>query len=371
MKKRNRLEFEKVAKLVEISANVRLLSHQRAGRGFALPWTLDESLLDAEGGIGIRPSWKGTDESRTREEVKDQRRSWQRDPCGSRAPPGDVGDVFGTRAATLHPYARDDSEGHEDEEEPAGQATATPAADERDEWSDPEDVHRRSGGDDLFVRVDLEEESWGRHGSPLERLRPTSAERERDLGSAPSRGAESGIGHRPVGRSGTTSSTALPTSTEQLHRQAAGADRLQRLVRGLRQRLEDKLEGGPMPVQGDDGDTQGLVGGDGGALAVGGGGAKFDAAVKGIPMGGGGGFSEFGDMGMPPGESVGLARGESESSGDISVGMQDLLGQISFADPSSFSPAMRVEVMLGAEGDEDRTPPGETSAERLDRLDSR
>ncbi|GBG73483.1 hypothetical protein CBR_g16824 [Chara braunii] len=323
-KKRNRLEFEKVAKLVEISANIRLLSHQRAGRGFALPWTLDESLLDVEGGIGIRPSWKGTDESRTREEVEDQRRSWQRDPCGSRAPPGDVGDVFGTRAATLHPYPRDDSdsEGHEDEDEPAGPASATPAADERDEWSDPEDV-------------------------------------------------QSGIDHRPLGCSGTTSSSALPTSTEKLHRQPAGADRLQRLVRGPRQRLEDRLEGGPMPVQGDDGDRQGLVGGDGGALAGGGGGAEVDAAVEGIPMGGGGGCSELGDMGMPPGESVGLARGESESRGDISVGMPDLLGQIGFADPSSFSPAMRAEVMLGAEGDEDRTPPGETSAERLDRLDSR
>ncbi|GBG78471.1 hypothetical protein CBR_g26501 [Chara braunii] len=375
-KKRNGLEFEKVAKLVEISANVRLLSHQRAGRGFALPWTLDESLLDVAGGIGIRPSWKGTEESRTREEVEDQRRSWQRDPCGSRAP-GDVGDVFGTRATTLHPYPRDDSdsEGHEDEDEPVGPASATPAADKRDEWSDLEDVCRWSGGDDLFVRVDLEE-SDGRHGSPLERPRPTSSaplptERKTDPGSAPSRGAESGIGHRPLGRSGTASSSALPTSTEQLHRQPAGADRLERLVRGPRQRLEDRLEGGPMPVQGDDGDRQGLVGGDGGALAGGGGGVEVDAAVEGIPMGGGGGFSEFGDMGMPLGESVGLARGESESCGDISVGMQDLLGHIGCADPSSFSPAMRAEVMLGAEGDEDRTPPGETSAERLDRLDSR
>ncbi|GBG91709.1 hypothetical protein CBR_g53523 [Chara braunii] len=350
-KKRNRLEFEKVAKLVEISANVRLLSHQRAGRGFALSWTLNESLLDMEGGIGIRPSWKGTDKSRTREELEDQRRSWQRDRCGSRAPPGDVGDVFGTRASTLHPYPRynSDSEGHEDEDEPAGPATATPAADERDEWSDPEDVRRQSGGDDLLVRVDLEEEPGGRHGSPLERPRPTStdplsAERQRDPGSAPSRGAESVIGHRPLGRSGTASSTALSTSTEQLHRQPAGADRLQRL---------------------------GLVGGDGGALAGGGGGVEVAVAVEGIPMGGRGGFSEFGDMGMPPGESVGLARGESKSRGDINVGMQDLLGQISFVDPSSFSPAMRAEVMLGAEGDEDRTPPGETSAERLDRLDSR
>ncbi|GBG70716.1 hypothetical protein CBR_g8015 [Chara braunii] len=377
-KKRNRLEFEKVAKLVEISANARLLSHQRAGRGFTLPWTLDESLLDVEGGIGIRPSWKGTNERRTREELEDQRRSWQRDPCGSRAPPGDVGDVFGTRATTLHPYPRDDSdsEGDEDEDEPAGPATATPAADERDEWSNPEDVRRRSGRDDLFVPGYLEEESGCRHGSPVERPRPTStgplpAERERDPGSAPSRGAESGIGHRPLGRSGTASSAALPTSTEELHRQPAGADRLQRLVRGPQQRLEDRLEGGPSPVQRDVGDRQGLVGGDGGALAGGGGGAEVAAAFEGIPMGGGGGFSEFGDMGMPPGESVGLARGESESRGDISVGMQDLLGQISLADPSSFSPAMRAEVMLGAEGDEDRTPPGETSEERLDRLDSR
>ncbi|GBG81859.1 hypothetical protein CBR_g34042 [Chara braunii] len=331
-KKRNRLEFEKVAKLVEISANVRLLSHQRAGRGFALPWTLDESLLDVEGGIGIRPSWKGTDESRTREEVEDQRRSWLRDPCGSRAPPGDVGDVFGTRAATLHPYPRDDSDskGHEDEDEPAGPASTTSAVDERDEWGDLEDVRRRSGGDDLFIQVYLEE-SGGRHGSPLERPRPTStvslpAERETDPGSAPSRGAESRIGHRPLGRSGTTSSTALPTLTEQLHRQPAVADRLQRLVRGPRQRLEDRLRGGPVPVQGDDGDGQGFVGGDGGALAGGGGGAEADAAIEGIPMGGGGGFSEFGDMGMPPGESVGLALGERESRGDISVGTQDLLG---------------------------------------------
>ncbi|GBG63207.1 hypothetical protein CBR_g36975 [Chara braunii] len=383
-----------VAKLVEISANVRLLSHQRAGRGFALPWTLDESLLDVEGGSGTRPSWKGTDESRTREELVDQRRSWQRDPCGSRAPPGDVGDVFGTRATTLHPYPRDDSdsEGHEDEDERAGPATATRAADERDEWSDPEDVRRRSGGDDLFVGLDLEAESGGRHGSPQERQRPTStaprsAERERDPGFVPSRGVESGIGggapgHRPAhDRSGMALSTAHPTSTEQLHRHPARDGRLHRLVRSPRQRLEDRLVGGPSPVQGNEGDTQGLAGGDGGALAGGGGGAEVAAAVEaheirsggdeGIPTGGGGDFSEFGDLGMPPRESVGLPRGESESRGDISVGMQALLGQISFLDLNSFSPAMRVEVMSGAEGDEDRTPPRETSAERRDRLDSR
>ncbi|GBG81006.1 hypothetical protein CBR_g31562 [Chara braunii] len=313
-KKRNRLQFEKVAKLVKISANVRLLSHQRAAHGFALPWTLDESLLDVEGGIGIRPS---------------------------------------------------DSEGNEDE--PAGPATAGPAADERDAWSDPEDVQRWSGGDDLFVGVDLEEESGGRHESPSQCQRTTSAdtrslERKGDPGSAPSRGAESGIGHRPARvRTGTTSTIALPSSMEQLRRQPAGDDRLHRLVRGPRQRLQDRLEVGSSPVQGDDGDREGLARRDGGALAGGGGGAEVAAAVEAheirsagderIPMtGGGAGFSEFGDLGMPPGESVGLARGESKSRGDISVGMQELLGQIILADPSSFSPAMRAEVMSGARG---------------------
>ncbi|GBG61299.1 hypothetical protein CBR_g19832 [Chara braunii] len=158
-------------------------------------------------------AWGGRDRDRDAQRCRGDAETYESGCWWSRAPPGDVGDVFGTRAATLHPYPRDysDSEGHEVEDEPAGPASTTPAADERDEWSDLEDVRRRSGGDDLFIQVDLEEESGGRHGSPFR----------------------------------------------------------------------------------------------------------------------------------------------------------------AFADPSSFSPAMRAEVMLGAEGDEDRTPPGETSAERLDRLDSR
>ncbi|GBG87035.1 hypothetical protein CBR_g44492 [Chara braunii] len=299
-------------------------------------------------------AWGGRDEDREAQRCTGDAETYE-------APSSDVGDVFGTRAATLHPYPRDDSnsEGHEDEDERAVPATATRAADERDEWSDPEDVRRRSGGDDLFVRLDFEE-SRGRHGSPLERQRPTSTapqstERERDPGSVPSRGAESGIGGGAPGyRSGIASSTALPTSTEQLHRHLARDGRLHRLVRGPRQRLEDRLAGGPSPVQGDEGDTQGLAGGDGGALAGGGCGIEVAAAVEaheirsggdeGIPTGGGGGFSEFGDT---------------------------LLGRISFLDPNSFSPAMRGEVMSGAEGDEDRTPLGETSEESLDRLESR
>ncbi|GBG88656.1 hypothetical protein CBR_g48187 [Chara braunii] len=93
--KRNKLDFEKVAKLVEISANARLLSHQRVGRDFALSWTVDESMLDVEGSIGTRPSWQGTDATRLQEDRERQRRSWTRDPCGSRAPLGEVGEVFG------------------------------------------------------------------------------------------------------------------------------------------------------------------------------------------------------------------------------------------------------------------------------------
>ncbi|GBG75203.1 hypothetical protein CBR_g19716 [Chara braunii] len=178
-KKHNRLEFEKVAKLVEISANVLLLSPPWAGLEFALSWTLNESLLDVEGGIGTRRSWKGTRDSSTQEELECQRRSWQRDPCGSRAPPSEVADVFRTRGATLRPYPRDDDndyEGREQEDERAGPTTSSQAAQEADEWSDPEDVRRRSGGDDFFGGVDLqgEEELWCPYGSPVERQRPTS-----------------------------------------------------------------------------------------------------------------------------------------------------------------------------------------------------
>ncbi|GBG75504.1 hypothetical protein CBR_g20135 [Chara braunii] len=343
-KKCNRLEFEKVAKLVEISANVRLLSHQGAGRGFALSWTVDGSLLDVEGGIGTRPSWKGTEDSRTQEELECQRRSWQRDPCGSRAPPGEVADVFGTRAATLRPYPRDDEsdyKGREQEDERAGPTTATPAAQEVDEWSDPEDVRGRSGGDDFFGGVNLqgEEELWGCYGSPVEQQRPTSpgmrsVERERVHGSAPSRGAELGCGGGAPGQ---------PPD-----------GRLRRSVKGPRQRLEEIQER--------------LAGGEGGVgvAAVVDGDAIGTVRDEGMPGGGGGDFSEFGNLGMPP--------GESESRGDISVGMQAVLREISVLHPETFSPAMCGELMQSspeAEGDEDSTPSGETSEERLDRLDSR
>ncbi|GBG81943.1 hypothetical protein CBR_g34126 [Chara braunii] len=355
-KKHNRLEFEKVAKLVEISANVRLLSHQRAGRGFALLWTLDESLLDVEGGIGTRPSWKGTDDSRTQQELESHIHSWQRDPCGSRAPPSEVAKVFGTRAATLSSCPRDDDndyEGQEQEDERAGPTTATPAAQEADEWSDPEDVRRRIGKDALFGGGDFAGQG-GVMGALL-------SDRESGCG-----GGVPGQRRAHV-RSGVASSTDLPPVSDELHRGSPPNGGLRRLVKGPRRRLEERLAAG--------GDKEGLTGRDGGALEAGRCGTEVVAAVDGDPLrgvrdegmsaGGGGGFSEFADLGMPP--------GESESRGDISVGMQAFLGQISALHSESFSPAMRGELMPSppeAEGDEDPTPPRETSAERLDRLDS-
>ncbi|GBG87644.1 hypothetical protein CBR_g45797 [Chara braunii] len=365
MKKRNKLEFEKVAKLVEISANVRLLSHQRAGRGFALPWTGDESMLDIEGGIGTQPSWQGTDPSRSQEDRERQIRSWIRDPCGSRASPGEVGDVFGTRAATLRPYPRDDDSGDEGAkglEERAG-AADHPAGGpgETNEWNDPEEVCRRSGGDDLF---------GGGDGSPFEQERPScpgpqSVDTQAAHDSACSRRAKSACGggiagHHPGRlRSGMASSGVVPPPSGKLHRGSPPRGRLHKLVKGPRQRLEERLVGGPSPtervervVERPTGRRTPPFGGDGRSPiqeaveteGVGGGGDDR------VSMGGGEGFSQFGDLGPP--------HGDCDSRGD----------------PETFTSAMHGE--LGAspaeiERDEEATPPGETSTKRLDRLDSR
>ncbi|GBG87502.1 hypothetical protein CBR_g45561 [Chara braunii] len=228
-------------------------------------------------------------------------------------------------------------------------------------------LERTVDGDGWGLDSQGEEELGGPYGSPVERQRPSShglrsIEREGAPRSAPSRGAESGCGRGVPGEG--------PAHV-------CGA--LHRLVRGPRQRLEDKLAGSPSQAEGDERDRQGLSAGDGAVLKAGGGGGEDAAAVEegdhgsvhdeGISAGGRGGLSElglFGDLGVPP--------GESESRGDISAGMQDVLRQISALHPDTFSPAMHDELMSSppeAEGDEDRTPLGETSEERLDRLESR
>ncbi|GBG74371.1 hypothetical protein CBR_g18782 [Chara braunii] len=94
------------------------------GCGFALPWTANESLLDVEGGIWMQASWEQTDEGMGQEEHERQARSWRRDPCGSKPPPGGVANIFCTLAEMLRPYPRDDNndffEGQAEERHRAG-----------------------------------------------------------------------------------------------------------------------------------------------------------------------------------------------------------------------------------------------------------
>ncbi|GBG77300.1 hypothetical protein CBR_g23629 [Chara braunii] len=145
-KNRNRLLFPKVVKLVEITANTRLLALQSAGGGLVLPWTQDESMLDVEGGLEADAVCEGVDHNIPEEDRDAQAQLWQRDVCGSRPPPP-VEDVFGVRAATLRLYPKDDSSADERAEanegfRPHGAAAARRAEDGDGAWSDPEEVCR-------------------------------------------------------------------------------------------------------------------------------------------------------------------------------------------------------------------------------------
>ncbi|GBG75964.1 hypothetical protein CBR_g21206 [Chara braunii] len=201
-KKHNRLLFSKVAKLVEIMANMRLLALQSAGGGLVLPWTHDESMFDVEGGLEADAICEGVDHSIPEEDRDVQAQLWRRDACGSRPLPP-VEDVFGVRAATLRPYPRDDSSGDELEEADDGfrlhgAAAAQRAEDDDGTWSDPEEVHRRSSGRDLFKdtargRFGVEG-CWDGSGSPVVELPVHGAEGD----TAGMRGAHQRRG--PTGR---------------------------------------------------------------------------------------------------------------------------------------------------------------------------
>ncbi|GBG76380.1 hypothetical protein CBR_g22127 [Chara braunii] len=264
-------------------------------------------------------------------------------------------------------------EGGEERAEPADH----PASQEADEWSDPKDIRKRSGGGDLFK---------GGDGSRFEREQPSSpgpqsADTQAVHGSARSRGqSQSACGGGNPGQhpericSGMASAGVVPPPSQNLHRGLPLRGRLHRLVKGPRQRLEERLVGGPSPSERVEKDverpTAGLTAPLSGDERI-----PIEEAIQtdglgggrddGISMGGRRGFSQFGDLGLPP--------EESDSRGDLSVSMQSILNQ-SAMQPKTFTPAMHVE--LGAsptkvQVDEEATPPGETLAERLDRLDSR
>ncbi|GBG85904.1 hypothetical protein CBR_g40717 [Chara braunii] len=111
-KKRNRLAFEKVVQLIEITANVRLIEYRRARCGYVLPWQRNEGMLDRQAGLEVEPVRTGTRQGMTAAEIAEQVALITRDPIRSSAPPsGDA--VFERRACIFRAYPRD---GDSDEE---------------------------------------------------------------------------------------------------------------------------------------------------------------------------------------------------------------------------------------------------------------
>ncbi|GBG79325.1 hypothetical protein CBR_g29475 [Chara braunii] len=111
-KKRNRLNFEKVVQLVEITANMRLTEYRRAGCGYVLPWQRDEGMLDCQAGLELEPVSTGTRKGMTEEEIAQQVAPVTRDLIGASAPPA-ADAVFARRACIFCSYPRDDDSDEE------------------------------------------------------------------------------------------------------------------------------------------------------------------------------------------------------------------------------------------------------------------
>ncbi|GBG84749.1 hypothetical protein CBR_g39127 [Chara braunii] len=123
MKKRNRLVFEKVVQLVEITANVRLTEYRRAGCGYVLLWQRDEGILDCQAGLEVEPVRTGLRQGMTVVKIAKQVALITRDPIGSSAPPSAESDaVFQRRACIFRPYPSDD----DSDEEPTPEGVDDP-----------------------------------------------------------------------------------------------------------------------------------------------------------------------------------------------------------------------------------------------------
>ncbi|GBG84107.1 hypothetical protein CBR_g37982 [Chara braunii] len=115
--KRNKLKFRKVAQLVEIATNLKLLGWSDRSRGYVLPWRHMETLAEARPDEYTHtPTTTDRDDEEEPEpeewgarpqsavaahEVSAQVRRFQQQ--GFRRPKR-VAEVFGPRAETLHPY---------------------------------------------------------------------------------------------------------------------------------------------------------------------------------------------------------------------------------------------------------------------------
>ncbi|GBG60809.1 hypothetical protein CBR_g12547 [Chara braunii] len=112
MKKCNRLAFEKVVKLVEITANMQLMSYRQSDSDNVLPWQRDKTMLDVTAEIELEPAATGKREGMTEEEIAEQIVSISKDPIGTAPPPG-VAFVFGEHATIFRPYYRDNESDYE------------------------------------------------------------------------------------------------------------------------------------------------------------------------------------------------------------------------------------------------------------------
>ncbi|GBG78048.1 hypothetical protein CBR_g25984 [Chara braunii] len=130
VKKRNHLGFIKLARLVEISTNLRLSPCQGRGSGYVLPW--EDAEEETEDSIppprdeGVRPA----------DRVTEAQREWQvqrgRKDRLSKAPPS-VETYFGRRATVLMPTELDAV--YDPEPNPMAQDPI-----EAEPWSDPDDL---------------------------------------------------------------------------------------------------------------------------------------------------------------------------------------------------------------------------------------
>ncbi|GBG89268.1 hypothetical protein CBR_g48977 [Chara braunii] len=196
-KKRNKLAFEKVVQLVEITANVRLTEYRRAGCGYVLPWQRDEGMQDCQAGLELEPVCSGTRRGMTEEEIAHQVALITRDPIGVSSPPfADV--VFDRRACIFRPYPRED----DSDEESVPEAADDPALhipreiDETHEDLDSEETraHTARRAADRAEREMLggEEEFWGPFeevastgGPEVQATTPTPTRRESSMPPPP------------------------------------------------------------------------------------------------------------------------------------------------------------------------------------------
>ncbi|GBG79438.1 hypothetical protein CBR_g29585 [Chara braunii] len=154
VKKRNQLGFMKLARLVEISTNLRLSCCQGRDSGYVLPW--EDAKEETEDNIppprdeGVRPAHQVTEAQRERQVQRGRKDRL------SRAPPS-VETYFGLRATVLMPTELDAV--YDPESDPMAQDPM-----EAKPWSDPDDLAVESEPGDS--------DDGGDHDPLAEMLRP-------------------------------------------------------------------------------------------------------------------------------------------------------------------------------------------------------